>query len=90
MSSNLSFAAALLTLAACVGACASPEVVESSFGPLESGETSYALQLTKILTVDGDDRVFDHGTILVHGNVIEYVGEPICVSRPAADAVLRK
>lgn len=77
VSSSLSFAAALLPLAACAGATRSPDVVETALSPLSDGESGYALHLTKILTVDGDDRVFDGGTILVRGAEIEYVGEHV-------------
>jgi len=44
---------------------------------LAPGETGWAITVGKLLTMDGQDRVFDPGLVLVRGAKIAYAGDPV-------------
>ncbi|MCZ6598485.1 MAG: hypothetical protein O7B99_12655, partial [Planctomycetota bacterium] len=44
--------------------------------PLEKGETGYAVHVRKLVTVDGEDHVYDPGLIVVRSAKIAYAGPP--------------
>ena len=73
---------ALTTVGLClVGACRSngTTVAASALAPLAGGEKGLALHVGKLLTLDGSDRIFDPGLILVRADKLAYVGEPVPV-----------
>jgi imidazolonepropionase-like amidohydrolase len=70
VSGNFAFAVALGVLAAC-----SATGRRGSLDALPAGEDGVAVLCAKVLTVDGQDRVFAPGMILVRGSKIAYVGE---------------
>jgi imidazolonepropionase-like amidohydrolase len=57
-------------------ACASSKSKKPDFTPLEAGEHGIALTCAKVLTVDGEDRVFTPGLVLIKEGRIAYVGAP--------------
>lgn len=65
----------LALLAACRAGGTRAEADAQALAPLPTGETGFALVVGKLLTVDGDDRVFDPGLVLVRGAKIAYAGE---------------
>ncbi len=71
----------LALLAACRagGSRAGIDAPADALAPLAAGETGLALVVGKLLTVDGADRVFDPGLVLVRGAKIAYAGELVDV-----------
>ncbi len=69
---SIARAVGLALLVCAASACASTR--KPDLTALGMGEEGWALRCDKILTVDGDDHVFDHGLILVRGSKIAYVG----------------
>jgi imidazolonepropionase-like amidohydrolase len=69
-----------LALAGCraaggrAGARDGDEPAPSNLAPLAPGETGLALVVGKLLTLDGSDRVFDPGLVLVRGDKLAYAG----------------
>jgi imidazolonepropionase-like amidohydrolase len=62
-----------------LAACRAPRAAElraRDFGPARA-EGGLALRCAKLLTLDGQDRVFDPGMVLVAEGKITYVGAPI-------------
>jgi imidazolonepropionase-like amidohydrolase len=45
--------------------------------PLAESEEGYAIRARKVLTMDGEHRVFDPGMLIVRDRKIEYVGAPV-------------
>ncbi len=62
-------AAALAVLAACSATRAAPDL-----SPLAPGEEGAAIRCARVLTVDGSDRTFSPGLILVREGRLAYVG----------------
>jgi imidazolonepropionase-like amidohydrolase len=66
-----------LTLIALLAACSATGGKARDPAPLDAlapGEQGLALVVGKLLTMDGDDRVFDPGLVLVRGDNIAYAG----------------
>ena len=64
-----------LLAAALLGAACASAARKNSLDPLPDGESGVAILCGKVLTVDDEDRIFDHGMILVREGKITYVGE---------------
>jgi imidazolonepropionase-like amidohydrolase len=61
-------------LAGCRASDSSRRETAGAFEPLAPGEHGLALVVGKLLTMDGEDRVFDPGLVLVRGDKIAYAG----------------
>ncbi len=83
---------ALTALAALAGCQATPvsgaappsilaAVAQAEIPTLGEGDTGYVIVCAKVLTVDGADRVFSPGQIVVQGDLITYVGPVIDVPK---------
>lgn len=57
-------------------ACAAGRSKKPDLAPLAADERGLALVCGKVLTVDGDDRIYSPGLVLVKGGRIAYVGAP--------------
>ncbi len=71
----------LLALAAACRASGGAEGVgrDEPLRALEQGERGLAIRCAKLLTMDGQDHVFDPGLILVRAGKIAYAGAPVAI-----------
>jgi len=70
-------AAVLAALAAAGPPLASAGEAAPALAPLAEGETGWVLRCAKVLTIDGEDRVLDPGTVIVRNGKIAAVGEDL-------------
>jgi imidazolonepropionase-like amidohydrolase len=75
----IELAVPLVALLAGCRASGSAEREPQPLDPLAPGEHGLALVVGKLLTMDGEDRVFDPGLVLVRGDKIAYAGELVGV-----------